>query len=240
MCKIKGIFFDIDDTLFSTFRFARQARLNSVRAMIKTGLDMDEQECYQKLCEVIEELGSNYSTHYNKLLRWVEKDNCIRGNRALIIAAGVVAYHRTKSTELVPFEDVPETLSILERSGMILGVVTAGLEIKQAEKLIRLNLLEYFHQDGIFITSQVGIGKSNPRIYQNACDQFSLKPADCMYVGDNPDFDIDPPNKIGMKTVLIRKGGKHRDKVGKTSPNHVIHHIHELIEILREEYDFKE
>ena len=41
---IKAIFFDIDDTLFSTTRFADRARRSSIDAMVKMGLKIDPEE----------------------------------------------------------------------------------------------------------------------------------------------------------------------------------------------------
>ena len=51
--ELDAIFFDVDDTLFSTTRFAETARRNSIRAMINLGLDVDFEEAYRELLEVI-------------------------------------------------------------------------------------------------------------------------------------------------------------------------------------------
>ena len=60
MSQIKAIFFDIDGTLFSTMEFAAQARRASVKAMIKAGLNMDEESLLEELLEVVKEFSSNY------------------------------------------------------------------------------------------------------------------------------------------------------------------------------------
>jgi putative hydrolase of the HAD superfamily len=236
---LEAIFFDIDDTLYSTSEFAKTARLNSVRAMIREGLQIDEDSCFKELTEIVEEFGSNFKHHYDKLLLRIPKESYADKNPAVIIAAAVVAYHDNTKIKLKShaYEDVPEVLNILKQTGLLLGVITDGLEIKQAEKLIRLKLLEYFNPKAIFITNQIGIGKSNFKIYKNACESLNLPPTSCVYVGDNPKNDIDPPNKIGMITVLNKRGGKYSGVTGQTEPTHVIHDMWELLEILRHDYN---
>ena len=209
MPELKAIFFDIDDTLFSTFEFAKAARLNSVYAMIRAGLKCNVNECIQELNEVTEEFGSNYEHHYDRLLLRLPKESYKDINPAIIVAAGVVAYHQTKNSSLKPYDDVVEILRILSKTELILGIITAGLKIKQAEKLVRLDLLKYLNPRAIFITDQIGIGKPNIKLYKNACDTLNLDPKFSMYVGDNPISDIDPPNKLGMITVLNRRSGKY-------------------------------
>ena len=53
--KLSAIYFDIDDTLYSTTSFSEKARLNAVINMIKAGLKISEEECLKSLNEVISE-----------------------------------------------------------------------------------------------------------------------------------------------------------------------------------------
>ena len=235
--KLRAIFFDIDDTLYSTSEFARTARLNSIRAMIEAGLKVKEEECFHELSEVIEEFGSNFEHHYDKLLVRLPPETYRGVNPAIIIAAGMVAYHETKCRDLKPYPEVEGVLQILAQKRLVLGIITAGLEIKQAEKLIRLKLLPYIHKSAIFITGQMGIGKQNPKLYQTACDSLGIPPNFCMYVGDNPVTDIDLPNQLGMITVLNRRSGKYLNIVGQTKPRYIIHEMRQLLGILEQDFN---
>ncbi len=233
--QIKAILFDIDDTLYSTSRFADLARLNSVNAMIKAGLKYDVDQSMQELKEVIDEFGSNYEHHYDRLLLRIPKETYEGINPAIIVAAGIIAYHKTKNNSLKPHKDVTVTLKKLSKMGIILGIITAGLKIKQAEKLIRLGLLKYINPEAIFITDQIGIGKPNIKLYKYVCDSLGFPPQSCMYVGDNPITDIDPPNKLGMITVLHRRGGKYHNITGTTKPDYTITNMRQLLRILEKD-----
>lgn len=237
--NLKAIFFDIDDTFYSTSEFAKMARLNSVYAMIEAGLKMSISECIEELREVIEEFGSNFGHHYDRLLLRISKEKYSDVNPAVIVAAGVVAYHETKYKNLKPYEDVSEVLRILSSTDLILGVITAGLMHKQAEKLVRLKILKYLTPNAIFITDQIGIGKPNVKLYKNAYKSLGLKAEECMYVGDNPITDIDPPKSLGMITALNRRSGKYLESKGKTEPDYIIHDMWELLDILKKYFGIR-
>jgi len=231
------VFFDIDDTLYSTSAFARQARRNAVEAMVRTGLRASTEDCLRELEEVVAEFGSNYEHHFERLLQRLPPEALRGQNPALLAAAAVIAYHDTKFRQLAPFPEVPGVLSRLAEAGLRLGVITEGPAVKQAEKLLRLGLAGYFDPEAIFISDQLGISKPNPKLYRRACTLAGVEPARAMYVGDNAPNDVDPANEVGMKTVLCRRGGRHDHKPSRTAPTHIIHSLEELEELLRREYD---
>lgn len=234
--NLKAIFFDIDGTLFSTRQFAERARRASVQAMIETGLKMDAEDLLQELGEVVREFSSNYESHFDKLLQRIPRRVYKGVNPALIVAAGVVAYHQTKFRHLEPFEDAYEALRRLAKTPLIRGIITEGRVVKQAEKLIRLKLHSFLSSGAIFISHQIGISKPNLKLYQRACGDLNLKPSECVYVGDNPHMDIDPANRVGMITVRARREGPFLDIEGETKADHEVQNFWDLLEILRTQY----
>lgn len=236
--KLEAIFFDLDDTLFSTSNFAARARRASVEAMVASGLRMDPDELLDELGEVIAEFSSNYNHHFDQLLRRVPKSRYKGVNPGIIVAAGIIAYHETKASELVPFPDALALLRALKDTEIIRGVITSGLTIKQAEKILRLGIYEYLTDKALFISEQIGINKPNPKLYKRACSDLNLKPAQCIYIGDRADRDIDPPKSIGMKAVHVRRGGKHSDVRGRSEPDYIIEDFYQFAEILARDFDF--
>src|SRR5262245_8935413 len=140
---LRAVLFDIDDTLFSTTRFAAAARRNAVHAMVQTGLDLPEEVVLKELEEVLAEFSSNYDHHFDQLLRRLRPKALEHVNPALIVAAGVAAYHDTKFRELAPFPDTIPFLRDLRTAGVTTGVISHGWTTKQAEKLIRLGVLPH-------------------------------------------------------------------------------------------------
>lgn len=235
MSELKAVLFDIDDTLFSTTEFARRARLNAVRAMLDAGLRVPEDTVVRELEEVLREFGSNYDHHYDKLLMRLPGDARAGVNPALIVTAGVVAYHDTKFQELRPFPDVPPLLRALRSAGLRTGIITHGLTSKQAEKLIRLELVPLLDPEAIFISDQVGISKPNPKLYAAALRKLGLSGPEAMYIGDNLLGDIAPPQTLGIATVWARRAARNRD-AGDITPDHTVDDFQQLAAILRQEY----
>lgn len=237
MALLDAVLFDIDDTLFSTTQFARRARDNAVRAMVEAGLGLSEAVVRAELDEVIAEFSSNYDRHFDKLLQRLRPSSLDRINPALIVAAGVAAYHDTKFRELRPFPDVVPLLEQLGQAGLRRGIVTHGWTLKQAEKLVRLNLTQHLDRDAVFISDQIGISKPNPKLYQTALSDLRLEASRVMFVGDSPTHDIAPPGQLGMVTVWARRAAK-ADLAGTgIEADHVVDDFSQLVSILRDKYE---
>jgi putative hydrolase of the HAD superfamily len=233
--SLKGVFFDIDDTLFSTTDFAERARRLAVEAMRRVGLRLPADHIQRELAEVIAEFSSNYEHHFDKLLLRLPRRAFDGVNPAILVAAGVHAYHDAKVHQLRPYPDVPPVLARLAKTDLIRGVITSGLQVKQADKLLRLGLYGHFTPTALFISDQIGISKPNPKLYQRACDEVGLRPEELMYVGDHPAQDIDPANSLGMVTVHVRRG-KHGAEHGKSKAAYELKTFKELLTVLRKDF----
>lgn len=240
MTKLRALFLDIDDTLFSTSDFARSARRNAMEAMVRMGLGVTVEEALAELYEVIGEFGPNYPSHYDRLLRRLPQDVLPHGNNALLVAAAIAAYHDTKQRSLFPFRDVPDVLErISKHTDLTLGCITEGIEIKQSEKLVRLGVLEWIDPDAIFISDRIGISKPNVKLYQRALDVVGVEPAEAMYVGDHPIKDVGPVKRLGMVAVRHRwVGGKYAPVDSEVPADYEISSFHELLPILRDDFGF--
>ncbi len=236
---LRAIFFDIDDTLYSTSEFAESARINAINAMIEAGLVLPRDQLMVELSEVIREFSANYEHHFDKVLLRIPRRYYKGINPAVIVAAGVIAYHETKIRHLAPYEDAIEVLRLLSKTNLILGIITEGLEVKQAEKLLRMRITPFLSPNALFISNQLGISKPNPKLYQRACSDLNIKPVETMYVGDHPRYDIDPPNSIGMITVRMRRSGKYLNEEGETKPDLEVQNFWDLLDYLRQKFDIQ-
>jgi len=237
--KLSAIYFDIDDTLYSTTTFSEKARINAVKEMVRAGLKISEKECLIVLKEVISEFPKNYEMHFNKLLTRLGEETYKNINPNIIIAAGVVGYHETKHRELAIYEDVDKVLKMLSKTKLKLGVITSGLISKQAEKIVRLGVNRYIDNSLVFITDECGYAKSNYKFYELAVKKLGLPASEIMHVGDNPTSDVEPANAAGMISVLVKRSGKYFNDKPKTAPAFEIENFWDLLEILKSEYKIK-
>ncbi len=229
MTDICAAFFDIDNTLFDTRRLADASRRNAVRAMIESGLDADEDDAYDRLMAIVKMRGSNYGHHYDELLEGFGREGDAR-----LVAAGIVAYHATKTAYLVPYPDTVPTLIGLRDRGVRLGVITDGLAVKQWEKLIRLGLQHFF--DAVVISESEGKEKPETTAFFDGLSELDCKPDQALMVGDRLDKDILGANIAGMTSVqILRKHQASREPASeRETPDYVIGRLSELLAVIED------
>ena len=231
------VLFDIDDTLYSTTAFSGDARRNAILAMIHQGLDVTEEEGVRELTEVVAEFTSNYDEHLDRLLDRLGPSKWAGRNPAVLIAAGIVAYHQTKERQLRPLPDAVVLLRQLHQARVRTGIISAGLRVKQAEKLVRLGVLPWLDPGAIFFSDQMGVSKPNPKIYVKACEALKVPPSRAMYIGDRPETDVAPPRSIGMRTVHYKGAhGRYAVTPGSAPADHEVELLTDLKPILRDQY----
>ncbi len=109
------------------------------------------------------------------------------------------------------FDDVRSTLDELAAEGYALGLVS-NFEAWLDDLLLDLGVREAF---AVRVISGVeGVEKPDPRIYRMALERAGVDARDSVYVGDNPEFDVDPPAALGMFPVLIDRRERHNDHAG--------------------------
>jgi putative hydrolase of the HAD superfamily len=109
------------------------------------------------------------------------------------------------------FDDVTPVLDRLRDAGLLLGVVSNFEE--WLERLLEdLGVRGYFQ---VSVVSGVeGFEKPDPRIFRLAMARAGVTPERSVYVGDNPEFDVDPAHAVGMFPVLIDRRERFADAPG--------------------------
>lgn len=68
----------------------------------------------------------------------------------------------------------------------------------------------------VFISENFGVSKPDPKFYEIAVKKIGIDPSTILYVGDSIQLDMEPAEKIALKTVLID-----RDHVYPTYKNRI-------------------
>ena len=109
------------------------------------------------------------------------------------------------------FDDVPAVLKRLRSAGLVLGVIS-NFEEWLERLLEQLGVRPYF--DVRVISGVEGVEKPDPRIFELAMSRAGVAPERCVYVGDNPEFDVAPALAVGMFPVLIDRRGRFETEPG--------------------------
>jgi putative hydrolase of the HAD superfamily len=117
----------------------------------------------------------------------------------------------TDRSNYAAFDDVLPALGTLDDAGATLGVIS-NYEAWLEDLLADLKLAPLLP---IRVVSGIeGVEKPDPEIFRVALERARMPATDVVYVGDVPDFDYDPPAKLGMFPVLIDRRERHPDFAG--------------------------
>ncbi len=190
--SVRGVIFDLDDTLYSEQEYVRSG-FKAVSAYLDGAY---EEKLWNFFCAgkpavdaLLQELG-----------REEEK------------AAALNAY-RQHMPEIRLRDGAAELIRRLKAEGRKVGIITDGRPEGQRNKLQVLGLEEM--ADDVIITDELG----GPQ-FRKPCDiafrilqtRWQLDPADIVYVGDNIKKDFQAPRQLGMKTIWLRSGDGLYDK----------------------------
>ena len=197
--QIKGVIFDLDNTLLDFMKMKEFAVKSAIKGMIEAGLLIDEEQSYSEIIGIYEKFGWENQQVFDV---FIEKQIGHVDNKFL--AAGIVAYRRAREANLMAYPNVNKTLMALAKSGIKLGVVSDAPSREAWMRIYYLNLYHFF--DVVITFDDTGERKPSSKPFQVCLDSLSLEPNQTLMVGDWPDRDVVGAKQIGMKTAFARYG----------------------------------
>jgi putative hydrolase of the HAD superfamily len=132
---------------------------------------------------------------------------------------------RQERASLRLFPDVLPALETLEREGVRLGMVTNGAAAVQRDKLEAVGLSGRF--DPLVISSEAGVKKPDPAIFELALAVSRVPAAETWFVGDNLWHDMPGAIEVGIRAVWLDRddGGA---PAGGPRPDAIIRSLEQL------------
>ena len=121
------------------------------------------------------------------------------------MAAAETAPGVTATPAWLPFEGAAEALADLRRRGYRLGVIT-NWDSSARGILAAHGLDGCFEQ--VVVSCEVGCEKPDRRIFDLAAGAAGVRPAECLYVGDNYYVDAVGARGAGMEPVIVNRFGR--------------------------------
>ena len=199
MKSIKGVIFDLDNTLLDFMKMKEFAVKAAVKGMIEAGLMVDEEDSYTEIVRIYEEFGWENQKVFDV---FIEKQ--IGHVEHKYLAAGIVAYRRAREANLMAYPNVNKTLMALAKSGIKLGVVS---DAPSREAWMRIYYLNLYHCFDVVITfDDSGERKPSEKPFKLCLDALVLDPDETIMVGAWPERDVVGAKNLGMKTAFARYG----------------------------------
>ncbi len=225
--KIRGIIFDLDDTLFDcTGQLTQPARRRAAQILASAHPDLSIEIGYQQQVLLSQTHGSS------EAIRLLGTQYNIPSN---IVERALNAYNPRNVEAITPFSDVPPTLATLVQRGYQLALVTSGKPDRQREKVRLLGLCDYFTEtdNTLILHDNRKSGDKEPSLTQ-AAKALSLPYTQILCVGDKLTDEIATAKALGMTTVRMRHGRqKNREpQTPSEQPDIEIDRISQLLSLL--------
>lgn len=205
--RLRGILFDLDNTLLDLLRMKRMGSDAAARAMVAAGADFSFSP--EEAGDILfgEYLGDIEGDRvFEGFLRKNHRQKLRLSQHMLdkITAAAVNAYLEAKSVHLEPYPGVKRTLLELVRRGMHMGVVTDAPRFKAYQRLDAAGLTDFF--DFVVTITDHGKQKPDERPFREAVDLLELAPQEVLMVGDWPERDMEGAKHVGLRTAWAKYG----------------------------------
>lgn len=128
-------------------------------------------------------------------------------------------YWETYEHASPPFKDAQSTVERLKNAGYRLAIIsdsdgTLGVKRRRIQDLPFRRLFE----------TAVVAGDDTPRLKPSrepfllAARRLHISPRECVYVGDNPETDVEGAKATGMMTILVKRRAYAVPSAGRLSP----------------------
>jgi putative hydrolase of the HAD superfamily len=211
--KIRAVVFDLDNTLIQSKKGARQGLRTVATIFAKQlstkGYEYTEANLFRKLRLIdLEMHGRKFL--YNRDIWWetLLKELGAYKLKCPWIHQATLFYWRTYARASPVFSDTMTTIQRLKRAGLRLAMVsdsdgTPGMKMKR----IRQQPFLKFFETIIVAGEDTPNVKPSKRPFTLVAERLGLRPKNCVYIGDNPNTDIEGAKGVGMMMILVRRRG---------------------------------
>ena len=214
MSTIKNLIFDLDNTLYDFSTIWKKSN-----KLVYEYLKYDKIASY-------EEFFKHYKAINNMLVDEVLKGNMklreIRNKRlkltlekfGIILTEEDCNIYYEKQFDFIiesikPDEEVNLWLSRLCKEYKMI-LLTNGKSCEQRRKIEELGLENMFK---LYISGETHISKPKEEAFINVLEKENIVASETMMIGDSLHYDINPANKLGMKTCLVERKWHFDDKL---------------------------
>ena len=196
---IKAVIFDLDNTLVDFMAMKDASIKAAVHAMVDAGLQMSEQEAYEKIYQIYQDTFIENQEVFDHFLQ----QELGKLNHRLL-AAGIIGYRRAREASLVLYPHVRSTLSWLLRQGLQLAILSDAPSRQAWLRLTSLGLVHFF--DTVITFEDTGYRKPHAAPFLKVLEKLELVPGEVLMVGDWMERDIAGAALLNIPTAYARYG----------------------------------
>jgi putative hydrolase of the HAD superfamily len=209
--KYKAVIFDLFGTLVEIF--SRQEYENTLAEMVSI-LKAPYDEFYKIWIQTADQRSIGVFRNLEENIEFICRElNISISDNQLKLARQVRTNFVARA--LTPREDAIKVLSHLKSKGCGTGLIS---NCSTEPPLLWPDTLFAPLIDVAIFSSSAGLKKPDPHIYLMATERLSVKPENCLYIGDGDSHELTGALQVGMHPVLIRNPDEDGANVLRVNP----------------------
>ncbi len=236
----RAILFDLDDTILPGFQRPDLAWREVVEQMLGPA---DAQPVADAIRATSREFWSDAARHREWRMRMRDARRKIVADACAVLeSSGGVALSADTAERIADrftayldeqisiLPDAWHVLDLLRAKGLKLALITNGATAPQRAKIERFDLAHRFHH--VQIEQEAGIGKPEDGAYLHAMQQLGVRADETWMVGDNLEWEVVAPQRLGIFAVWADLHGKGLPEGTDIRPDLVIRTLSDLLPAL--------
>jgi putative hydrolase of the HAD superfamily len=236
----RAILFDLDDTILRAYGRPEAAWLAVTEEFADRLGDLTTAELADAVVARASAFWADASRHRYWRLRLAEaRHEVVAGALASLAQAGrrvpsadvarelADRFSAYREEQMCLFPDALDVIDTLKARGVRLALVTNGAAEPQRAKIVRFDLAHRF--DHVQIEGEHGFGKPEKRAYLHAMEKLGMQPHDTWMVGDNLEWEVTAPQRLGIYAIWFDGEGKGLPQDSDIRPDRIVRALSELL-----------
>ena len=131
-------------------------------------------------------------------------------NNPFLVESCCKLFRLVSRDRLQLFSDSLPVLKELRKRGYPMAMASNAQDVFFYAETEMLGIRQFFSY--FVVSSHWGFRKPDPRIFSLACSLLNTPPEEAVYIGDDTAVDVKGARQIGMKTVLIDREKRQKDR----------------------------
>ena len=237
MTIIRALFFDLGKTLLYPKASWQPVLLRAYKALTSTliaqDIPVDERTFPYEFADCLNNYYVDRETTFRetgtfRMLQQLLTEKGFPDAPVSNVRIALDAFYATTQQNWLLEADAHSILRALKLNGYTLALLSNAADDSDVQTLIDKNNLRHYFSF-IRTSASTGLRKPHPHIFEEALDDLSLFPEQCIMVGDTLDADILGANKLNIYSVWInRRVNQHTKTLSDIHPNAIIQELGEL------------
>lgn len=230
---IRGVIFDLDDTLYDYKGCDRRATQQLLRFMQYTFGLQEEQglTCIKQAKQIVKERLGNTAACHNRMLYMQTISELCHANPVQYSWAMYNAYWDTLLAHMKLFSYVKPLFALLKQNDIKIAILSDLTAHIQHRKLLHLGVAE--DVDVLVTSEEAGAEKPSPKMFELVEKKIAFDKKELLMIGDSLQKDVKGATNYGIPAVWFSESKSEPDQ---NTGEEIIQYLKERIE---HEYEFK-